>query len=192
MPEPPPEDLYELLQISPNADPETIHRVYRILAQCYHPDNRESANAELFHRLTQAYNVLSIPEKRAAYDVQHRAHYRRTWKIFDQASSTQGVEAERRKRQGILALLYRKRLSDPDQPHLTLRDMEDLLGVPKEHLQFAVWYLLSGEYIQRGDSGRHVITLKGVDLAEELMAKKPEMMPLALPSAAARSFAARL
>ena len=30
-------DYYELLQISQNAEPETIHRVYRLLAQRYHP-----------------------------------------------------------------------------------------------------------------------------------------------------------
>src|SRR5690349_12051726 len=128
------EDYYELLQISPNAEPETIHRVYRILAQRYHPDNRETANSELFHRLTVAYNTLSDHQKRAAYDVQHRATSRRTWKIFDQSNSTQGIEAERRKRQGILSLLYRKRLAEPEQPNVTLREMEDLLGVPKEHL----------------------------------------------------------
>lgn len=183
MPNGAPEDLYELLQISPNADPETIHRVYRILAQRYHPDNAESASPELFHHLTVAYGVLGDPERRAQYDVQHRAHHRLTWKIFDQASSSQGIEAERRKRQGILALLYKKRLSDPEQPHVNLRQMEDLLGVPKEHLQFALWYLLSGDFIQRGDSGRHTITLKGVDLAEELMVKRPEFTTLALPAA---------
>ena len=177
------EDYYELLQISPNADADTIHRVYRILAQRYHPDNSESADAELFHHLTAAYRVLSDSEQRIAYDVQHRATCRRTWKIFDQADSSHGVEAERRKRQGILALLYRKRMADPDQPHVTLREFEDLLGVPKEHLNFSIWYLIQGEFIQRGDSGRHMITLKGVDLAEEMITARPDVTPLALPPA---------
>src|SRR5262245_40252401 len=134
------DDYYELLQISPNADGETIHRVYRILAQRYHPDNADTSDPELFQRLTKAYRVLGEAEQRAAYDVQHRSSCRRTWKIFEQSNSSQGVEAERRKRQGILALLYKKRLADPEQPHLTLREFEDLLGVPKEHLQFAFWY----------------------------------------------------
>jgi len=177
------EDYYELLQISPNADPDTIHRVYRILAQRYHPDNVESADPELFHRLTSAYHILGDAEQRVAYDVQHRSTCRRTWKIFDQSDSSQGVEAERRKRQGILALLYRKRIADPDQPHVTLREFEDLLSVPKEHLTFAIWYLVQGEYVQRGDSGRHMITLKGVDLAEEMIAARPDVTPLALPPA---------
>ena len=32
-------DYYEDLQVSPNADQETIERVYRLLAKRYHPDN---------------------------------------------------------------------------------------------------------------------------------------------------------
>jgi curved DNA-binding protein CbpA len=32
-------DYYEILQISPTAEPETVHRVYRLLAQRCHPDN---------------------------------------------------------------------------------------------------------------------------------------------------------
>ena len=48
-------DYYELLQISPNAEPETIHRVYRLLAQRYHPDNRETGNAQKFRQLHDAY-----------------------------------------------------------------------------------------------------------------------------------------
>jgi hypothetical protein len=35
-------DYYEVLQLSPKADLETIHRVYRIMAARFHPDNPES------------------------------------------------------------------------------------------------------------------------------------------------------
>ena len=45
------EDYYEMLQISPNADSETIHRVYRILAQRYHPDNHDTCDPELIYRI---------------------------------------------------------------------------------------------------------------------------------------------
>src|SRR5579871_3915344 len=62
-------DYYEILQISSKADPEMIHRVYRILAQRYHPDNAATGNDTAFRAITEAYSVLSDPEKRAAYDV---------------------------------------------------------------------------------------------------------------------------
>jgi curved DNA-binding protein len=124
-------DHYETLQISPNADADTIHRVYRILAQRYHPDNRETGSAEVFREATQAYQVLSEPEKRAAYDVQHRQARQLTWRIFDQPNSGQGVNAERRKREGVLSALYRKRVAQAEQPFLSLKELEDLLGVPR-------------------------------------------------------------
>src|SRR5437764_7501369 len=161
-------DQYEALQISPHADPDTIHRVYRILAHRYHPDNRDSGSAEEFHRISIAYQVLSNPESRAAYDVEHNEARRLTWKIFDRSSSPYSVGSEKRKREGVLSLLYRKRAAQPEAPQLTLKELEELLGVPKEHLEFTLWYLKEGQFIQRLDSGRTIITLKGVDLAEQM------------------------
>ena len=61
-------DCYEAMQLSPNADGETISRVYRLLAARYHPDNRETGNSEKFLRLSEAYQILSDPQKRARYD----------------------------------------------------------------------------------------------------------------------------
>ena len=45
------EDYYELLQVSDVAEPETINRVYRMLAQRYHPDNRETGNESRFRAI---------------------------------------------------------------------------------------------------------------------------------------------
>jgi len=58
------EDYYEDLQISSNADQETIERVYRMFAKRYHPDNNGSGSVEKFEIVTKAYKVLSNPEKR--------------------------------------------------------------------------------------------------------------------------------
>ena len=165
-------DFYEALQISPNADPDTIHRIYRILAQRFHPDNQETGSPETFHGLTLAYHTLADPERRAAYDVQHRDERRLTWRIFDQSTAPMGVDGERRKREGVLTLLYRKRVSEPEQPFLLLKDLEELLGVPREHLEFTVWYLRESQLIQRGDNGRFTITLKGVEEAETALERK--------------------
>jgi DnaJ-class molecular chaperone len=61
-------DCYKVMQLSPNADPETISRVYRTLALRYHPDNTETGNHELFLRLSEAYEILSSPETRPTYN----------------------------------------------------------------------------------------------------------------------------
>ncbi len=134
-------DCYEVMQLSPNADADTIARVYRMLALRYHPDNTETGNSEMFVRLSEAHQILSDPEKRASYDVRHREAKRLHWKIFDQASASTGTEGEKRKRQGILALLYAKMLSDPEQAEMNIQSLEELLGCPREHLQAPLWYL---------------------------------------------------
>jgi molecular chaperone DnaJ len=59
------QDHYDTLQVSANADLDTIHRVYRILAQRFHPDNRDTGSAERFRALSEAYEVLGNPERRA-------------------------------------------------------------------------------------------------------------------------------
>ncbi len=65
-------DCYEVMQLSPHADAETISRVYRLLAARYHPDNRETGDSEKFIQLSQAYRILSDPEKRTRFDVGYR------------------------------------------------------------------------------------------------------------------------
>jgi DnaJ-class molecular chaperone len=61
-------DYYEFLQISPNAELDTIHRVYRFMAARFHPDNPITGDTEKFFLLRQAYDVLSDRERRAEYD----------------------------------------------------------------------------------------------------------------------------
>ena len=71
-------DLYALLGVAPQAEPDVIRAAYRALARRYHPDrtgavNRDSRMAEI----NQAYEVLSCPERRRAYDQwRHRSDQR--------------------------------------------------------------------------------------------------------------------
>jgi hypothetical protein len=159
-------DCYEVMELSPHAGPETISRVYRMLALRYHPDNTETGNSEMFVRLNEAYRILSDPEKRASYDVCHSHAKRLRWKIFDQAAASTGPEGEKRKREGILALLYAKMVHDPEQAEMNIQLIEELLGCPREHLQAALWYLKAKNYVRRGDNGRYSITIAGFEEAE--------------------------
>ena len=63
------QDPYELLGVSRDADADTIKKAYRRLARQYHPDvNPDAASKERFSEVSRAYEVLSDPQKRAAYD----------------------------------------------------------------------------------------------------------------------------
>ena len=144
-----------------------IHRVYRLLAQRYHPDNTTTGDEKAFRSITDAYKVLSEPEKRAAYDVNLHAYRQVRWRIFDQRQASIGKVAEKSKRKGILDLLYTKRCNEPEKPSMNLHELEDLLGCPREHLEFSLWYLKENGLVARMDNGRFAVTAKGVDWAEQ-------------------------
>jgi molecular chaperone DnaJ len=62
-------DPYELLGVAHDADDATIKKAYRKLAREYHPDvNPDPAAQERFKEVSHAYEILSDPQKRAAYD----------------------------------------------------------------------------------------------------------------------------
>src|SRR5215475_7006961 len=63
-------DYYEVLSVSRDASDQELKTAYRKLAMQYHPDrNPGDANAEeKFKECSEAYQVLSDPDKRAAYD----------------------------------------------------------------------------------------------------------------------------
>lgn len=62
-------DYYEILHVHPAAHPDVIQAAYRRLALLYHPDRNSSPEAgDMMAQVNRAYEVLSNPERRAAYD----------------------------------------------------------------------------------------------------------------------------
>ena len=173
-------DHCEVLQVSRRADADTIRRVYHLMAQRYHPDNGETGNEELFRLIVKANDVLSDPARRAAFDVQLASHDRARLHLFENWQSSRGVQSEVLKRQAILRLLYNKRLVDADQPWIVLRDFENLMGCPREHLEFSFWILRENKMVTRGDNARYEITYQGVAAveAEELNGQPTAIYPL--------------
>jgi len=62
-------DFYEILGVGRDAGADDVRRAYRKLARRYHPDvNKEPGADERFKEVSEAYEVLSDPDKRARYD----------------------------------------------------------------------------------------------------------------------------
>ncbi len=171
-------DYYEFLQISPGAQTETVHRVYRFLASRYHPDNPETGDAEKFLLLNRAYEVLSEPMRRAQYDEFLRTRPARRHEIFESIDFLGGIEGEMNRRLAVLSLLYRKCRGNIHNPSVSLLDLEALMGFPREYLDFTIWYLRSKKYVTQDEGASIALTSLGVDYVEANYSSLPLMSKL--------------
>ena len=160
-------DYYEILQVSDNAETETINRVYRIFAQRYHPDNKETGNEARFREITEAYQVLSNPEKRAQYDATNQRRRKERWRLVSAGvESENDFEMEQVVRLTVLEALYTKRRLEPQTPGIYLQELERMLGRPRELLEFTIWYLNQKKLINTDDA-RMYLTADGAEYLEE-------------------------
>ena len=81
-------DLYEVLGVQKDADAAEITKQYRKLAMIYHPD-RCPDDPEVFPRVQEAHEVLSVSERRAFFD-----EARETW-LWNQLSLDERLVASR-------------------------------------------------------------------------------------------------
>jgi hypothetical protein len=55
----------------------------------------------------------------------------------------------------------------PDEPAIFTGDLEALIGRPREHLVFTIWYLQQKKFVTRDDNSRLLITADGVEYLEQ-------------------------
>src|SRR5206468_3363361 len=140
----------------------------RLLAQRFHPDNLETGNAERFRLLTEAYDVLSDAERRAQYDVVYQQLRQDRWHFISTGTRAENdFEMEQHTRLTVLEVLYTRRRLEPQDAGIFPGDLEELIGRPREHLVFTLWYLAQRGLSQTTDNSRIAITAQGVDYLEQ-------------------------
>jgi curved DNA-binding protein len=169
-------DYYEFLQISPHADAETVHRVYRFLAARLHPDNRATGNADNFRLLKAAYDVLSDPRRRAEYDATRNDSSSQP--LSTTIDFMDSLEGELNRRLAVLAVLYSRRRMSPNFPEVPLAEIEERMGFPRDYLDFTLWYLQKKGYIAKADNAQYTLTVDGVDFVETERGKLPTLHKL--------------
>lgn len=172
-------DYYEILRVAPQADEDTIERVYRTLADRFHPDNPGTGDAGTFLRVREAYQTLSDRTERAKYNVLRQdnrgaARFRLQGREF-----FDGVKGGQNRRLAVLCLLYRKKISTPESPGLTLLDLEEMTGCTREELSSALWYLCEKQWAAIGEFTAYSITAEGFDLVESKVEDRMEFRSLA-------------
>lgn len=179
-------NFYEILQISQRADLETIHRVYRIMAARFHPDNPVSGDHEMFLQLGQAYEVLSRPERRSLYDFALQAREKEPNPIFNARIFVDGLDGELNRRFGVLALLYQRRRTNQGSMGMSLLELENRMSLPREHLEFTMWYLRSKGHVQiQEENSDYAISSSGVDYVEANSTRNPILRELLSAGSAA-------
>lgn len=158
-------DFYEILEISPNASQDTIDRMFRFLAQRYHPDRSGTDDHRKFDQIVKAHETLRDPEKRVAYDIRHKKNSEYHWQLVEEAADIEGFENDESIQTRILSVMYTKRKRDIYNPGLGNMLLERLVGCPKEILEFHLWYLREKGWIMRLEDGLLAITAEGVDKA---------------------------
>ena len=141
------EDLYEILQVHPEAHPGVIRAAHWQLTQLHDPKRNPYPNArETLNAISQAYYVLSDPNRRATYD-----QYRKTkGQVPDviQAKSIQVLDDDHNVRAELGCHVLRYEDSSDTQPMLELRDSEgrvqfsvslNYLDQPRLVMQFMTW-----------------------------------------------------
>ncbi len=175
-------DYYEDLQVSPNADKETIDSVYRHLARRWHPDNPSGGDPEKFNTISEAHKVLSDPQLRAEYDAGYETNKSCQWEVFSEFPSPDKAMTDANIRNTILSILYVSRRQDPENGGEGLWRLSKLVGWPENEITFHIWYLKEKGYIQRNDSGGYAITANGVDIVETQKSETGEGEQRLLPA----------
>jgi curved DNA-binding protein CbpA len=85
-------NYYSILELTPNATSVQIKDSFKRLAKTWHPDRNSSSEAEeRFKLLNEAYQTLSDPDKKAFYDAQLIAYYKR---LHQQQEDRQAAQSE--------------------------------------------------------------------------------------------------
>lgn len=156
-------DYYEILEISPNANVETLGRMFRFLAQRYHPDNQETGDRVRFDRIVEAHSTLKDPARRAQYDLEHRAYSWPHSRPAEDPGTSQLIGRDVEIQDRLLSIFYLKRRQNIRDPGVPEFDLERAFDCTAEQLEFHLWYLKAKGWIARLENGMLAITVEGID-----------------------------
>jgi hypothetical protein len=152
-------DYHELLRVGVTGDADRVDRLYRSLAFRYHPDNRETGNAEVFLRIKEAYRILSVSQPR--YVDTEVAKPFETFLCKDELRELNG------RRGAVLGLLCQRRMTDYRNAAVSQTEMESVTGLTSDELGFVLWYLREkGAVTLPDNSSDYTISAAGIDILE--------------------------
>ena len=177
------QDHYDVLGIEPKADVETIQRAYTELAKKFHPGNPVSDDPKAFEAVNMAYEVLSDPAQRHAFDNLKGNDEDLNCPKFSGREFFNSLGREAGLRSALLCILYDRRRSKPLKPGMPMRYVEAMLAASLDELFFVLWYLKQRGWVASDDKSNILITVQGMDYLESNQPSAAVVMPYIKSSA---------
>lgn len=170
-------DFYELLEIEFDATDDVIEQRFRQFATQAHPDTADADAVEMFSRSMEAYETLTDPELRAAYNVvynsQKEPELERPEPELELLEDANCIEDDSAQRHRLLSFFYAKRRKTMEDPGIGGETLGELSGIPSNVLKFHMWYFKENDWIKREENGQFAITASGVDKIESRVEIQP-------------------
>jgi len=157
------QDHYDVLGIDPRSDSETLQSAYAELARRYHPNNPDTGDQESFDAVNTAYEVLSDPVQRLAFDNLQGIGEDATCPQFSGTEFFESLGSDAGLRVALLCILYERRKKKPLNPGLPMRYIEAMLNAELDELFFVLWYVKQRGWVSSDDKSNLMITVQGMD-----------------------------
>lgn len=181
-------DYYHILQVSPNCDAKKLETAYRRLAKAYHPDHVDTADANKFNEVMEAYKILRNPKFRQEYDTVYKLHSN-TEQLESPVIDIISIEeknalTDAEAHEKILLTLYKKRRENAQHPGVLAFYVRESLNCSDEIFEFHAWYLKAKGFIERTEQNELAITVEGIDhvisvsrtsIAAKLLIARPDV-----------------
>jgi len=161
------QDHYVVLGISPEAEGEVIHKAYSAKAAKFHPTKGETPDKEKYDSVTQAFEVLSDPMARNVFDGLRAKDESEALTKFSGAEFFDSIAKENDRRDAVLCLLYDRRRLKPITPGIAIRQMEAMMYITADELQFTIWFLKKKLWVVSDDKSNIQISIDGMVYLEE-------------------------
>ena len=180
------QDHYKVLGIEPNADSETIQRAYSQLARKYHPNNTATGDKVKFDAANLAYEVLSDPAGKLAFDTLRSGGVEREGPLqFSGIGFFRMVADEQTHRLALMCVLYDRRRQKASRPGISYRQIESLMTTTSDDILFSITYLKQRGLVLQDDKSNVQITVQGMDYLEQNLPAPELILALLKPAAIA-------
>jgi DnaJ domain len=172
------QDHYAVLGVDPKAKNEVIQQAYTELAAKYNPrKGGPEADNEKFEAVGLAFEVLLDPAARASFDSLRPGAAQDDAPQFSGMPFFSSGAGEVTRRRVVLCVMYDRTRHKPIRPGLSMRQLELMVTLTTEELQFVVWYLKARGYAAMDDKSNLQITVDGMEYLDSNFPSSEEIMP---------------